>query len=184
MKKFLLTLAIFVAAFAQANAQSMSLAEIDEKYKIEDYTIPSFTPFLVAKVAATANPTEANMETLYQRIAELKTYQHPYDVVVNINGDPTTRMAFAWYTNDRMTDGEVQLTPITDLAALTTVFDTATNVMAIPATPTATKKSRYAIGLSGIPAATGVPMSTKYKYTSHKAIAENLTPNTIYAYRV
>ena len=67
MKKFLLTLAIFVAAFAQAKAQSMSLAEIDEKYKIEDYTIPSFTPFLVAKVAATANPTEANMEHLVGR---------------------------------------------------------------------------------------------------------------------
>ena len=71
MKKFLLTLAIVVAAFAQTNAQSMSLAEIDEKYKIEDYAIPYFTPFLVAKEAAKANPTEANMATLYQRIAEL-----------------------------------------------------------------------------------------------------------------
>lgn len=184
MKKFLLILAIFAAAFAQTKAQSMSLTEIDEKYKIEDYAIPSFTPFLVAKKTAKENPTEANMEALYQRIAELKPYQSPYNVVVNINGDPSTRMAFAWYTNDRMTEGQIQLTPIADLAALTTVFDTATNVMAIPATSTATKKSRYAIGLSGIPEATGVPMSTKYKYTSHKAIAENLMPNTIYAYRV
>ena len=48
MKKFLLTLAIFVAAFEQANAQSMSLAEIDEKYKIEDYD-PIFYPFLGGK---------------------------------------------------------------------------------------------------------------------------------------
>ena len=162
----------------------MSLTEIDEKYKIEDYTIPSFTPFLVAKQTAKTDPTEANMQALYQAIADLKPYQSPYDVVVNINGDPTTRMAFAWYTNDRMMEGQVQLTPITDLTTLSTVFDSATDVITLAATSTATKKSRYAIGLSGIPEATGVPMSTKYKYTSHKAIAENLSPNTIYAYRV
>ena len=162
----------------------MSLTEIDEKYKIEDYTIPSFTPFLVAKQMAKTDPTEANMQALYQAIADLKPYQSPYDVVVNINGDPTTRMAFAWYTNDRMMEGQVQLTPITDLTTLSTVFDSATDVITLAATSTATKKSRYAIGLSGIPEATGVPMSTKYKYTSHKAIAENLSPNTIYAYRV
>lgn len=184
MKKYLLILSVLFAGLAPAESLQIPLSEMDEAYKIEDYTIPSFTQFLIAKEAAKANPTEANMNAVYQKIDELKSYQYPYTVVANINGDPTTRMAFAWLTNDRMLEGKVQVTPITDLTALQTAFDDATDVITVTATSTATKKIRYAIGLSGIPAATGVSQATKYKYTSHKAIAENLTPNTTYAYRV
>ena len=187
MKRFFLSL-ILLSSFTYCmqvySAKLIDLTTIDDSYKIEDYTVPSFTQFLIAKETAKANPTDANMEALSQRIAELKSYQYPYDVVVNINGDPTSRMAFAWYTNDRMTEGQLQLTPIADITNLATVFDTASEVITVTPTPTPTKKSRYAIGASGIPAATGVPQSTKYKYTSHKAIAENLIPNTTYAYRV
>ena len=156
----------------------------DSTYHVEDYAIPSFIQFLAAKEAARANFSEENVLALNQKIAALQPYQMPYDVVVNINGDPTTQMAFAWFTNDRMTEGQVQLTPITDLSLLQTVFDTASNVITCEATSTATKKIRYAIGLSGIPAATGLSQGTKFKYTSHKAIAQDLTPNTMYAYRV
>ena len=184
MKKYLLILSVLFAGLAPAKSLQIPLSEMDDAYKIEDYTIPSFTQFLIAKEAAKANPTDANMAALYQKIDELKSYQHPYTVVANINGDPTTRMAFAWLTNDRMLEGQVQLTSVSDTASLSTAFDAAEDVITVTATSTATKKIRYAIGTSGIPAATGVPQSTKYKYTSHKAIAENLTPNTIYAYRV
>ena len=156
----------------------------DSTYHVEDYAIPSFIQFLAAKEAARANFSEENVLALNQKIAALQPYQMPYDVVVNINGDPTTQMAFAWFTNDRMTEGQVQLTPITDLSLLQTVFDTASNVITCEATSTATKKIRYAIGLSGIPTATGLSVGTKFKYTSHKVIAQGLTPNTTYAYRV
>ena len=156
----------------------------DSTYHVEDYAIPSFIQFLAAKEAARANFSEENVLALNQKIAALQPYQMPYDVVVNINGDPTTQMAFAWFTNDRMTTGQVQLTPITDLSLLQTVFDTASNVITCEATSTATKKIRYAIGLSGIPTATGLSVGTKFKYTSHKVIAQGLTPNTTYAYRV
>jgi hypothetical protein len=184
MKKYLLILSVLFAGLAPAKSLQIPLSEMDEAYKIEDYTIPSFTQFLIAKEAAKANPTDANMEALYQKVDELKPYQSPYTVVANINGDPTTRMAFAWLTNDRMLEGQVQLTPVTDITSLSTAFDAAEDVITVTATSTATKKIRYAIGLSGIPTATGLSQSTKYKYTSHKAIAENLTPNTTYAYRV
>ena len=183
-KQVFILLTILFAGFMPAKSlAAVDFAALDE-YKIEDYTIPSFTQFLIAKNAAKANGTEANMALLEQRIAELKTYQSPYTVVANINGDPTTRMAFAWLTNDRMLEGQVQLTPVTDITSLSTAFDVAEDVITVTATSTATKKIRYAIGLSGIPTATGLSQSTKYKYTSHKAIAENLTPNTTYAYRV
>ena len=188
MKHTLLILSILLSSFTYLFGQTITKPEditnADNTYKIEDYTIPSFTQFLVAKEAARKDFSEANVAALNQKIDELKSYQYPYDVVVNINGDPTTRMAFCWYTNDRMTEGQVQLTPLSDLSQLQGAFDAANDVITVNATPTTTKKSRYAIGLSGIPEASGVSMSTKYKYTSHKAIAEGLTPNTIYAYRV
>lgn len=189
MKKILLVSILLVSAF-YGHIGQVCAAPIDDvnaadaKYKVEDYAIPSFTQFLIAKEAARKNPTEETVAVMNKAIAALKPYQYPYDVVVNINGDPTTRMAFCWYTNDRMTEGKVQLTPLADLSQLSSAFDAASNVITVDATPTATKKSRYAIGLSGIPEATGVSMATKYKYTSHKAIAEGLSPNTVYAYRV
>jgi len=186
MKKVILSLLLLSVSCGQYlyAAPIDDVNSADEKYKIEDYTIPSFTQFLVTKEAARKNPTEETVAVMHEAIAALKSYQYPYDVVVNINGDPSVQMAFAWYTNDRMMEGKVQLTPLSDLSALNTVFDTATHIITVDATPTATKKSRYAIGQSGIPQATGVPMATKYKYTSHKAIAKDLTPNTMYAYRV
>ena len=188
MKHTLLILSILLSSFTYLFGQTITKPEditnADNTYKIEDYTIPSFTQFLVAKEAARKDFSEVNVAALNQKIDELKSYQYPYDVVVNINGDPTTRMAFCWYTNDRMTEGQVQLTPLSDLSQLQGAFDAASDVITVNATPTTTKKSRYAIGLSGIPEASGVSMSTKYKYTSHKAIAEGLTPNTTYAYRV
>lgn len=186
MKKILLVSCLLITLFCGSTyaAPIDEITAADAKYKIEDYTIPSFTQFLIAKEAARKNPTEETVAVMNEAIAALKVYQFPYDVVVNINGDPSQRMAFCWYTNDRMTEGQVQLTPLTDLSQLDKAFDIASDIITVNATPTATKKSRYAIGVSGVPEASGVPMSTKYQYTSHKAIAEGLTPNTIYAYRV
>ena len=189
MKQTLLILSLLLSSVtylfsSQVITTPEDIDKADNTYKIEDYTIPSFTQFLVAKEAARKDFSEANVAALNKKIEELKSYQYPYSIVVNINGDPSTRMAFAWFTNDRMTEGKVQLTPLADLSQLNTVFDTATDIITVDAVATTTKKIRYAIGLSGIPEATGVSMSTKYKYTSHKAIAEGLTPNTLYAYRV
>lgn len=189
MKQTLLILSLLLSSVtylfgSQIITTPEDIDKADNTYKIEDYTIPSFTQFLVAKEAARKDFSETNVAALNQKIEELKSYQYPYSIVVNINGDPSTRMAFAWFTNDRMTEGKVQLTPLADLSQLNTVFDTATDIITVDAVATTTKKIRYAIGLSGIPEATGVPMSTKYKYTSHKAIAQGLIPNTVYAYRV
>ena len=185
MKRISLIFSILLACCITSQAGDLiDVATADANYKIEDYTIPSFIQFLITKEAARNNPTEENLIAMNNKIAELKTYQYPYDVVANINGDPTTRMAFAWYTNDLMTEGKLQVVAISQPDDAQNAFDNVDMVQTVEATSTATKKSRYAIGLSGIPAATGLSQSTKFKYTSHKAIAENLTPNTLYAYRV
>ena len=186
MRKSFLLLTLLVSSVVGAcyAAPIDDVNAADAKYLAEDYTVPSYIQFLAAKETARENPTEENVAAMNQKIAELKSYKCPYTVVANINGDPSNRMAFAWFTNDRMEDGMVQLVPVADSADLNTAFDGATDIIEVVATPTVTKKIRYAIALSGIPKATGQSVSTKYKYVSHKAIAEGLTPNTTYAYRV
>ena len=106
----------------------------------------------------------------------------PYNVVANINGDPTTRMAFCWFTNERMTDGVVQLMPISGAQLPTAASFHAT--ISVDATPTTTLPLNYATSSSGILKATKMKPTQEYTYVSHKAIVENLTPNTTYAYRV
>lgn len=154
----------------------------DSLYTIEDFTIPSYIPFWAAKEAARDDSTEVNLQVLHERIAQLVPYQMPYNVVTNINGDPTTRMAFCWFTNERMTEGTVQLMPISSDQLPTN--DSFVATMTIAATPTVTLPLNYATSSSGILKATKMKSTQEYTYISHKAVAEGLTPNTTYAYRV
>ena len=71
-------LSIFACGMQVYAAPLIDIPTVEATYKIEDYTIPSFTQFLIAKETAKANPTDANMEALSQKIAELKPYQCPY----------------------------------------------------------------------------------------------------------
>ena len=154
----------------------------DSLYSIEDYTIPSYIPFWMAKEAARNDSTEENLTALREKIGELVSYQMPYSVVTNINGDPQTRMAFCWFTNERMTDGVVELMPMANDKLPTHERFNAT--MTVAATPTVTLPLNYATSSSGILKATKMKPTQEYTYISHKAIAEGLTPGTTYAYRV
>ena len=153
--------------------------EADELYSIEDYTIPTYIQLCIAKEAARRDSSKVNIDALRARIAELKTYENPYDVVVNINGDPKTRMAFAWFTNDRMTEGQVQLVAKADA----TEADFA-NAITIDATSEETEPLPYAVDDSGILWKTKMSKDQTHQYTTHKAIATGLEPNTTYTYRV
>lgn len=151
----------------------------DTLYPMANYTVPSFIPFWAAKEAARADSTEENLQAMRDAIPTLVGKEYPYCVVANINGDPTTQMAFAWFTNEGQNDGKVQLVAQAD--ATDTDFK---NALEFAATPTTTKPLRYAVSLSGIIKATGMPTKTAYRYVSHKALATGLKPNTTYSYRV
>ena len=84
----------------------------DSAYTRYDYTVPSHTALKIAITACASDPSEANLETLRLRISELKPKTEPYCMVANINGDPKTRMAFNWFTNDSVFEGEVQIIPV------------------------------------------------------------------------
>lgn len=146
---------------------------------IKDYTIPSYIPMWVAREAARQDSSKANLDTLATRIAELVPYTEPYSVVANINGDPTTEMAFCWFTNDSVFDGQVQLVAKAD--ATDADFNDA---ISFEAEPTRTKGLRYAVSNSGLLKATGMKITTAYRYISHKVKATDLTPGTTYSYRV
>jgi len=151
----------------------------DSLYPQANYTVPSFTPFLVAKEMARKDSTDENLAALRAAIPGLVDYRMPYSINATINGDPTSRMAFCWFTNGNVSEGEVQLVE----GNATTEADFASATV-LTADATTTTGLRYAVSTSGILKATGMDGKTAYTYVSHKALAENLTPNTTYSYRV
>lgn len=165
--------------------------EADALYPIENYTIPSFIPFWVAKEAARVDSfwaTEEEIAAIADKIAamneaatRLVPKEEPYCMVANINGNPRTNMAFAWFTNEGIMDGKVQI--VAKAHAVAADFEGG-NVLTIEAVPTITQDLRYAVSTSGLLKATKMSNKTAFKYVSHKAIATNLTPGTAYSWRV
>ncbi|MBR1564742.1 MAG: metallophosphoesterase family protein [Paludibacteraceae bacterium] len=151
------------------------------KYAQADYTVPSYTQYLIAKETAKASPTEANLQALHDRMSELQGKEEPYCMVANINGDPATRMAFCWFTNEGVEKGEVQLVANADA---TEADFAGSGVITVAATNTLTKGLRYTGAVPYITKASGIKSSIRYKYNTHKALAENLTPGTEYSWRV
>lgn len=155
---------------------------LDTTYTAAKYAVPSHTAFKIALTTCAANPTDENRAVLQQKISELVSKEEPYCMVATLNGDPKTRMGFCWFTNEGVTDGEVQILANAD--ATEADFESGANVITVEATPTVTKKLRYTGKASYIVKASGIIGSVRYKYVSHKALANNLTPGTEYSWRV
>ena len=127
-------------------------------YNKVDYTVPSFIQFLQTKDSAVLVEPEA-----------------PYCAVANINGDPKTRMAFCWFTNEGVTDGVVELREVGIQKS---------EFRIIEATARTTVPLHYAISSSGILKKAKIDKRTAFRYVSHKAVATGLKPGTEYSWRV
>ena len=163
----------------------------DTMYQAEDYTVPSFIPFLIAKEAARIDSLdpESDLTVIPARIADLNAAiaklvgkEEPYNMIANINGDPATHMGFCWFTNEGITNGVVQLLPMANATA--NDFETNNGVITLNGTSTTTVPLNYAVSTSGIAKAAKLPATQKFTYVSHKAQATNLTPGTTYSWRV
>ena len=152
----------------------------DSLYTIADYAVPSHTAFKIAQKACADNPTEENLEVMRQKIKELQPKETPYCMVATINGDPATQMGFAWFTNEGVEQGEVQLVAKADA----TEDDFKGAVITVPAEPKTTKGIRYTGQAAYIVQKTGIKYNVKYTYVSHKALAQGLNPGTEYSWRV
>ena len=132
-------------------------------YETVGYTVPSFIRFLQTKDSSALVPKE-----------------QPYCVVATINGDPRTRMGFCWFTNEGVTDGEVEIWPIQN-----SKFKIQNSkILTVSAAAETTVPLHYAISSSGILKLAKIDKRTAFRYVSHKAVAEGLQPGTEYAYRV
>jgi len=182
-KLYYLLLACCMSIGMYATTYDLDPEEVlaDTLYDQADYTVPSYTEFLIAKKSAVENPSQTRLQTLVEKVAALQSKYEPYNMVATINGDPKTRMGFAWFTNDSIYDGEVQIVAIENATEEDFAGD---NVITLPATTKRTKQLRYTGICSYIVRMTGLPVTTKYRYISHKALAENLTPGTAYSWRV
>ena len=167
-----------------AGVQELDPAEVlaDTMYEAADYTVPTYTEFLVAKKAAVASATQANLQALVDAVAGLQVKQMPYNMVATINGDPKSRMGFCWFTNEGIEDGVVQILPMVN--ATESDFDAAQDMIVLQANTETTKLLRYAGKCTYIRNASGLGAGVRYKYVSHKALAENLQPGTAYSWRV
>lgn len=123
-----------------------------------DYSIPSWT-------------------LLRRALNGLQPATFPYSINMTINGDPASRMGFAWFTNPTVKAGKVQVVAKADA----TEADFATPSMTIDATSAEVKDLNYVIAKNNVP---GIEANTKRSYTSHKALASGLAPGTAYSYRV
>ena len=172
--------------------------DAEATYLIEDYTIPSFIPFLVAKEEAKIDSLSpettpemiesiaGKLEVMNERIAELQPKQMPYNQIATFNGDPATHMGFCWFTNGGIKEGKVQLVA----KANATVADFAgADVIEVSAQTSDANLHYTPIQASESPkydicTAAGLPRNTYFDYVSHKAQATTLQPGTTYSWRV
>ena len=184
MKKFyslLLCGCMSIGMFATTKDLDPATVLADTMYDAANYTVPSYTEFIIAKEAAKADASQANLQTLVNKVSALQDKEQPYNMVATINGDPHSQMGFCWFTNEGITNGVVQI--VAKANATKEDFE-GTDVITIQAIPTTTKALRYSGRARYVVNATGIKANVRYKYVSHKALATNLTAGTEYSWRV
>lgn len=141
--------------------QTLSAQNVGE-LKEAEYTIPSWT-----KLKAALN--------------QLTSAKQPYSINMTLNGDPKTNMGFAWFTNQTAAAGKVQLVAKADA----TEEDFANPGLVLEATAEdVTLNYLNESKNAAVIEETGIAANTKRSYTSHKALANTLTPHTTYSFRV
>lgn len=142
------------------------------------YTVPSWTLYKRALIASNNNATaKADLEKTLQN---LESKSMPYDVTMNFNGNPTSRMGFNWFTNAGITGGKLKI--ITGTATDTSVF--ARSLFTINANAEPVNNIIYCNSSNNLSTLAGIANNIKKSFTSNKALATGLKPNTTYSFIV
>ena len=104
----------------------------------------------------------------------------PYNIIASFNGDPATNMGFAWYTNYGVSGGKVQIVAKQNAA----INDFENPLITLDATSTNLNNVNYVVAANDPTSAADLPVNSKRSYVSNKALAEGLSPDTYYSYRV
>ena len=166
------------ASFASTNADS--LLSIASSLKELNYTIPSWTLLKRAVKSASSLKDSNSAIQLQDALNGLKSKETPYSIVTCINGNPTSQLGFAWFTNAGVSGGRVEIV----LGPATSSKAFKKPVMVIPAKCVNVPDLNYNSKGNGLMALADIPDNSKKSYTQNKALAIGLTPNTSYSYRV
>lgn len=145
-----------MAAFL--GSMSVSVAQTSMTLSQNDFSVPAWTQ-------------------LQRLVATMPSASTPFSINMTVNGDPSTRMGFAWFTNSGIADGEVQIVA----KAGATDADFASPDLTFQATTGEVKGLNYSIEKNKLE---GIEPNQKVDYMSHKAVATGLAPSTTYSYRV
>ncbi len=160
--------------FALSTADSLAA---DARRFESDYTVPSFTMFKKEVVALAGNTDSALIANYEIAKSKLKTKENPYSISMTFNGEPTTRLGFAWYNNAGVTGAKVEI-----VAGNSSNFSTP--IMSVDATSTALNNVNYNVSGNSLSTLAGIADNSKRNYVSNKALVTGLTPNTTYSFRV
>jgi len=172
IKIFLLLIGAMLLDVSLTFAQPASIDIGSTKYFGRDYTIPSYTEL--------SRCVRSAPEELQNAINNLKDKEMPYNIVMNIYGDPTTQMAFNWFTNDGVEGGKVQI--VEGIASDEGDFETP--LLIVDAACTQTANLNYNVPRNDLNNLARITDNTKKTYTENKALVSGLAPNTSYSFRV
>ena len=167
-------------ASIESNQHLDSIKNIATSKIEENYTIPDFTRLRKAIVSSNTGTEAVKIKILEESLKNLRTKESPYSIVVNINGDPSSQMAFNWFTNAGVPGGKVQI--IKGKASNPAKFSKP--LQTIDAKTAPANDLNYSVKSNGLFSLAGIADNSKRSYTVNKAIVTNLKPNTDYSYRV
>ena len=166
----------------EVQSQSLSALISEAESKIEtDYTIPSFTELKrQLKFAKNNLSLPESFTQLETALNNLKAKDMPYNIVMNIYKDPTSQMAFNWYTNLGITGGKVQIAEgkITDPA--TFIPSKTFEAICIPINDLMYNNEP----VNKLNEVANVAVNARRSYAENKVYATSLTPGTDYSFRV
>jgi len=168
------------ASITIALSKADSLLSVANSLKDVNYTIPSWSLLKRAVTSTTSLKDSTSTVLLQKALNGLKAKEIPYSVNMTFNGSPSSQMGFAWYTNKGIDKGKVQIVAgkkTSDDGAFGTPLFTFTADTTIVTT-------NYNVSSNNLLALAGIANNTIRSYSSHKALATGLTPNTTYSFRV
>ena len=166
------------SSFSQKPLQE--LIDIAKTKDSTEHTIPSWTELKRRWTGAINDPFNSAKLVLFETaINSLKDKRVPYNIVMNINGDPKTRMGFNWYNNENIIGGKLEI--VKGIATNHSAFSNATPIYA---TTTPRTNLNYNVSDNNLWNEAGIGIPTLKSYTENKAVATGLLPGTTYSFRV
>jgi len=167
-------------AYSFGNLYADSVLNVVQTLNMVDYTIPSWTRLCKARKNHLNMMDSISAQTLLLEKSRLIQKESPYNVCMTINGDPRTRMGFTWFTNLGIQPGSVQIVKGKTRNAHS--FENPT--FTFSADTVNLWNLNYCSENNDLYYIADIFINSKRNYTSHKALATNLEPNTCYSYRV